>query len=45
MIITYLRNETLKHMPKIGIKYTVGNNFDDVELNGSVICCVERQWI
>lgn len=32
-------------MPKIGIKYTVGNNFDDVELNRSVICCVERQWI
>ena len=42
MIMTYLRNETLKH---IGIKYTVGNNFDDVELNRSVICCVEKQWI
>lgn len=42
MIIIYFRNEILKYMLKIGIKYIVGNNFDDVELNRLVICCVER---
>lgn len=39
MIMIYFRNEILKY---IGIKYIVGNNFDDVELNRLVICCVER---